>query len=82
MGSAPRLLVRLCRDGASSVLEGPHPAVSARRAVGVIARARAPVAVCARASPCACPWLRVVGCLGVCIVGALARVRVRLCVCV
>ena len=82
MGSAPRLLGRLGRDSASSVLEGLHPVVTARRTEGVLARARAPLALCARASPCACPWLRVVVCVGVCIVGALARVRVPLCVCV
>jgi hypothetical protein len=82
MGSAPRLLGRLGRDSASSVLEGLHPAVTARRTVGELARARAPLALCGRASPCACPWLRV--CVSRCvgIVRARARVRVSVCVCV
>ena len=48
MGSAPRLLGCLGRDGASSVLEGPHPAVSARLTVGVLARARVRLWLCAR----------------------------------
>ena len=63
-------------------MPSPHLEVSARLTVGVLARARAPLALCARASPCACPLLRVVVCVGVCIVGALARVRVPLCMCV